>query len=233
MRLTCSTIVLFLAASLGATPTADEQASRAVLFSSENPLVVEVRLSVIEQGRVTKTRTLELLSEREQETSRLLVRVLSPASLRSLKFLRVQGPQSTGTWVKTSRGLQRLAASDDPEPLFASDFTTADFLPSNEGWTRAPLEESLVLERKVTGNRGWVTQRMTLRPNDLLVLSCDYLDTDGNLVRKYEVTEFDATGMPVRLVLHDLKNRSSSELQLLKRGTSPRIEAGTFNPGNL
>lgn len=215
--------------------SARDEASQAQLFSSAPQFLLTCRLTIDDGTGDKKVRDLSLWTTRGSEEERLLVQVTAPAFLKALKFLRVNTKSGEGTWLKTSRGVQRLAPSADPEPLFGSDFTTADFLPGSNDWAlvESADPELLILERASEPRLGWSKQVMTLRRTDHLIVRGDFLASDGTLVRRYLVTAFTPTGMPQKVEIQDRKNKRKSELEILTFSTTSSIPASLFLPGNL
>jgi hypothetical protein len=220
---------------LAAEPTPQEAVAQSVLFSPAPRFQVACRLTVVDPTGDTKVRELLVSTLRTGGEDRFLAQITAPAYLKELKFLRVQTKEGTGTWLKTSRGVQRLAPSADPEPLFGSDFTTVDFQPGAQNWEASPdgsLDQTVVT-RSSEPRWGWVRQRLTIRSSDHLVIKSEFFDAAGGVVRRYEVTEFGPEGLPHRVVLSDLRNNRHSELEMLSMDTSKPGSGAVFAPGTL
>lgn len=220
---------------LAAEPSPKELVAQSVLFSPAPRFQVTCRLTVVDPTGDKKVRDLLLSTLKAGGEERFLAQVTAPAFLKDLKFLRVQTKDGTGTWLKTSRGVQRLAPSADPEPLFGSDFTTTDFQPGTQDWVAGASEnpDLAVVDRASDPRWGWVRQRLTLRNSDHLVVRSEFFDAGGTVVRRYEVVEFAPDGLPRKVVLSDLKNNRHSDLEMVAMDLSKPGSASAFAPGSL
>lgn len=216
----------------GQTVTSVDQAQ---LFSDATSFKALCRLTIDDGTGDVKTRDLTIWSLRSGAEVRLLAQVTAPAALKNLKFLRVETKEGTGVWLKTSRGVQRLPAQGDPEPLFGSDFTTGDFQPGSPDWEarREAAEGTEVFERPTPPRLGWSRQVLTLRQEDRLVVKSEFFSASGALVRRYEVAAFQPDGTPARVVLEDLRAHRRSELTILSLDEAAKPAANLFTPGAL
>lgn len=224
-----------LAGPLAADPSAPEAAANVQLFSASPHFQLTCRLTIVDNTGDRKVRDLKVLSLRDHGEESLLVQAVAPAYLKNLKFLRVQSKDGVGTWLRTTRGTQRMPPDADPEPLFGSDFTTADFQPGSQDWVFSPNQEegTLILERPADRRLGWTRQVMTLRASDRLILKSEFFDASGTLVRRYSVQEFSPQGRPARVLLEDEKDARHSELAVQDFDDSTNLSAATFAPGRL
>ena len=231
-------LALLLGLALGhplmAEDSATALAAKAQVFSSAPQFTVSAQLVILDGTGDRKTRGLSIWILREAKEERFLAQVTAPAFLKNLKYLQVKTKEGTGTWLKTSKGVQRLSDQAEPEPLFGSDFTTADFQPGSADWTWGPSnQDSVVLIRATPPRLGWSRQVLTLRKSDNLILQSDFLSQDDTLVRRYRVVEISANGIPRRVELEDFKNHRSSLLEVQTFDPAAPIAPSLFLPGRL
>jgi hypothetical protein len=221
--------------SAGPDVLAEEAVGQSALFSSAPHFQLTCQLTVIDATGDQKIRDLMITNLRSTGEDRFLAQVTAPTFLRSLKFLRIESQGNTGTWLKTSRGTQRMASDGDPEPLFGSDFSTADFQPGTQAWTMSSPQElgQTTVERLTDARWGWVRQRMTIRTRDHLVVNSEFFDAKGGVVRRYQVLQFEETGRPHKIVLEDLMNSRRSELTVLSFDPDKSVPVSFFTPGSL
>lgn len=200
---------------------------KAQLFSPETEYELTARLTIRDPGGDQRTRELRVSSRKDGDYSELLVEVTNPASVKGLKFLQRRGKTTPGTWLRTNRAVRRVSPGATPEPLFGSDFTTADLEPSLEGWSwKSRDEQTVVLERSTPD-----VEILVLRAKDGVVLRRETKSADGQARRVYEVLEWSGD-RPSRARLTDLALGSQSELEILTfraQALSPNL----FVPGNL
>lgn len=207
--------------------TASDWVQRAQLFAADPEFSLACRLVIHDQGGDERTRDLLVASRRIGGLSELLVEVTGPASARGLKFLQKRGP-SAGSWLKTGRTIRRLPANGGTEPLFGSDFGTADFEPALEGWALVSTNGGFVqLERRTP-----VREVLTLRASDGLVTRRETWGVDGAIGRVYSVEEWSPQGRPSRVRLATNALSTWSEISVTEFRPGPQV-AGIFAPGNL
>lgn len=230
--LTAWAALAFAAPSL----SAQTEAPRFYLFRPSDRLEAVLEL-ILEQGdRETGRRQLRLAYEHAGPASRLLAEVQSPASLRNLKFLRISEPGQVNVWVKTSRGLRRLAPGSRPEALFNSDFTSADFDLEPAGWLPEPSGAGTPAGSRWGRSTDSGRQILTVR-SDGLILASDYFDAGGRLQRRMQVRAWDKagpeSGYPLEVEVQVLDSGRRSRLRVLSTAEPASWPSATFSPGSL
>lgn len=228
MRLTTLLFLALAAGPLGAEASGPE---RAQLFTGAPEFTLTCRLTITDSTGDQKVRDLTIVSSRTAEGQKLLAQVTGPAFVKGLKFLRVESQGTTAVWIKTAKAVRRLPVGGDPEPVFGSDFTTADFQPGDGAWRATDTPG--VYERPADRRSGGSLERMTLRTDDGLVLKSETLDARGSAVRRYEVVRFTGEGRPETVRITDLRQNRWSELTVVTLDEKSKGTPALFAPGSL
>lgn len=186
------------------------------LFRPQERLELHVQIQTLE-GQNLNERQLRISFNDHDGNQKLLAEILQPASLRSMKFLRIQEGNQTQMWVKTSRGTRRIAPGSRPEPIFNSVFTTGDFDLDNTGWSLVQESRQTQTRTRLQASTGF-TQELVTRSLDGLVLTLTNKDSEGQSVREYRVTEWDnggeEKGYPNKVEVKDVKSGRTSMLSI-------------------
>lgn len=221
----------------------DQLLREAVLFGGFESLQSTVHMEIHDRG--SKTRTLELFVQHEDDDYRALARVVSPPFLNRMKFLSISSGDRTDQWIATSRGTHRVAEGSEDEPLFDSDFTVEDFSdfdPDDYAIARLPDETvggepchviDVVPERVQTD---YARRRVFLSQDDTIIVRAEYYDDAGELIKLFELHErmtVDGAAFPKRATMRTVVDETHTVLTVESVETDTRIPRRYFNPGNL
>jgi hypothetical protein len=233
-------VVLFICLTCGplqAQDVASILAESHILGYAPN-LEIRAEMRIMGRGAVQR-RTLQVYLQRSEDgSSQMLVQIMEPPFLQSMKFLQHQNADGTqDRWLGSSRGVQRLSIGDYGQSLFNSDFTTDDFASIDVSVLRLELLESEnnIARIRATDESGEV-RVITVDEQRKLVVGVDYLNGDGDAVRRYTVNSIDSTDdvwHPVSAEMRDLVADTYSELTILSLESVARIPARVFSRGSL
>jgi hypothetical protein len=212
------------------------------LFSPAPCVVLRLEMD-ISGGGESKKRELELSLDRRNGRTLTMARIVSPAFLSSMKFLKRSEPgQADAQWVKTSKGLRRLGDSNRSEPVFGSDFTAEDFgSVDSAGFTLslAPerdTEAARAVAAVPKGKASYAMRVVFVDRDSSLISGMEYLDASGRALRRYRVLESSSEGgrsRPTLAVMADLESGSETRLRVLSSQSPQSLPERSFNPGAL
>jgi hypothetical protein len=214
----------------------------ASIFGSSPRIVARLEMRISGSGG-DKTREIELSIAREGANTRSLARIINPAFLSDMKFLkRIESGQSDSQWVKTSRGVRRLGDGNRYEQIFGSDFTAEDFgaigstgFDIYRDFSRDGPDERVVAARPLL-KAPYALRLIYINRSSGLVTRMEYLDGDSRVLRKYMVTKVEGEGLgarPLEAIMEDTSRGGSTSLKILSMTTPSAIPDRVFNPGNL
>lgn len=231
-----------MAAAAGA-ETAEEFLASAHLFGREHAIVVSLGMTITERDGQSRSRVVELFMDRHDVRTRTLGRIVEPAFLAEMKFLKIteRGKQDM-QWMKTSRGVRRLGDSSGSESVFGSHFSVEDFgsLSSSEytvSFVGKPVEaaEVMLLVQPVKGGKA-ESRRIRIDPETRIVTGMEYIDGQGKVIKRYSVVSKAMSGdvmRPSSVKMEDLVHGGSTSLQLYDFKFPDSIQERWFNPGSL
>ncbi|MBN1686468.1 MAG: outer membrane lipoprotein-sorting protein [Spirochaetales bacterium] len=240
--LTALSMITEPAAAQSSTPTAEEILANTHLLGNAANIILTATMD-IRSPRGDKSRTLEIYISQNDEASKILAQVTSPPFLRNLKFLTHQfSDGSDDKWVKTSRGVRRLAEGNYGEALFDSDFTVEDLSRIDE--SRFDLEvvdtgeTSGVRAIKAipTYNGPDYTHKIFKIEVDTGMLSGVDFFRDEALVKRYTLLERQVIGgepYPLLCTMEDFAKGTSTVLEIDKVSIEDSIPERLFNRGSL
>jgi len=207
------------------------------------PHIILTATMEIKSSRGDKTRTLEIYISQDEEVSKILAQVVSPPFLRDLKFLTHQyADGSDDKWVKTSRGVRRLAEGNYGEALFDSDFTVEDLSridPSRFDLEIADTGASSGL-RKIKAVPTYKDPDYSYKVFNIEVqtgmLTGADLFRDGKLIKAYTLVErqaIDGELYPLVCKMEDYEKGTSTILRIEKVSIEDSIPERLFNRGSL
>lgn len=212
------------------------------LFGDGDRLVIRLAMTITESGQ-DKNRELELFLERNDGEVRSLARILSPAFLSGMKFLKRSEPgHPDAQWIKTSSGLRRLGASNGSERVFGSHFTVEDFGSINaSNFVLSPLPEAddattRAIRALPREPAPYAERIIRVERESGLIVAMECRDGEGRLIKRYSVISASGTGKdrrPEEAVMEDFFLKGSTRLRLLSLETPSSIPERLFNPGAL
>lgn len=241
--------VAFLAICLAcapAPPVGAQEASRllasAHLMGAGTTLVARMEM-VIREGRDEKRREVELMIDRSGGRVRTLARIVQPAFLSDMKFLKRSEPgQPEAQWMKTSRGLRRLGESNRSERVFGSHFTVEDFGSVDSTLFEVSFApgsdtegERAVVARPL-GSAPYASRLILISRRSGLIMGMDYLDASGKALKRYRVLSTTGSGAderPTEASMEDLPAKGSTFLRMISLERPASIPDRYFNPGSL
>lgn len=223
--------------SAAATPTdASAILAESTLFGQGESMVYTMEMTI--HSRTTdKQRTLELYSYEAEDVSKLLVQVIQPVFLKNLKFLTIIEQDSKVQWLKTSRGVKRIAGSGaSRQSLFDSDFTAADLTDLDEDSYELVLagQDAASTWIEATSLSEEPSRSITIDRTTNLIMEVLY-HTGGEAIKRYTVLESRQTPtgvIPHRVEMVDLTKGTSTELTILS-SESRQIPSRVFNSSQL
>lgn len=238
-----SCLIFCALTAIGYAETASEYLSSAHLFGREHAIVLRLAMTITENDGQSRSRTIELLMERNDVRTRTLGRIVEPAFLSQMKFLKIteRGKQDI-QWMKTSQGTRRLGDSSKSEAVFGSHFSVEDFGSLSLSEYDVSFGEetaaggAIILIANPIKNIKAVSRRIWIDPETRLVSGMDYFDVTGKLVKRYSVIKNAIAGGVVRpslVKMEDLVHGGWTSLQFMEFKFPESIQERWFNPGGL
>jgi hypothetical protein len=216
----------------------------ATIFGRFDAMEIEAEMA-IRDSRSTKSRGLAIAVEHRQNgTTRVLARVVSPGFLSRMKYLvhhHENGREDA--WLSTSRGVRRLTGARRQVRLFDSDFTAEDFAPLDTGSLDLQLIEGAespcsgcvgIRAREQSGSQ--TTRLLFVEQGTGLIHQVDYLDRSGDLVRRYELVATQTIRgqtVPRTCRMEDFERESVTTLRFTSVKLPDSVPARLLNPGSL
>ena len=207
------------------------------------PNIILTATMDIRSSRGDKSRTIDIYISQDEETSKILAQVSSPPFLRNLKFLTHQFANgSDDRWVKTSRGVRRLAEGNYGEALFDSDFTVEDL--SRIDQSRFDLEVTdpgdtsglrAVKATPTYKNPDYDYKIFLIETETGMLTGVDFYSGD-TIVRKYTLVDrqvVDGELYPLLCKIEDFEKNTSTILEIEAVSIEDSIPARMFNRGSL
>jgi len=243
----CFAVLAPLAIPLCAESAASEAEARRLLDSAtifgDSPCIVARLEMRISGGGPEKTREIELSIDRKPGRTLTLARIVNPAFLSDMKFLkRIEAGMSDGQWVKTSRGVRRLGEGNRFEQIFGSDFTAEDFgTIESSGFDifRDPARDTAketVVAAKPRIKAPYALRLIYISRSGGLVTKMEYLDEASRVLRRYSVVKIEgaeAKARPIEATMEDMTRGGATSLKILSLTTPGAIPDRVFNPGAL
>ncbi|MFW5802192.1 MAG: outer membrane lipoprotein-sorting protein [Spirochaeta sp.] len=207
------------------------------LFGNIDQAHITAEMTILAQNS-RQSRTIEVLYDRRNaDDYRLLSRITAPPFLRNMKFLVVRESGHPNTWIKTSRGVRRIAEQGTSEPVFQSDFLIQDFY----GW--GIDAEAVELgsahdpgRTRYQAQAGDTVLRFTMDSEYGLISEIEFLSSGGDLLRHYTVNSFqwiDGQPYPHTARMETPPDDTSTELRIESVNGNPSFTSRTFNPAGL
>ncbi len=235
-----------LAGAAFAEPSSSDEAglllSSATIFGASPRMIARLEMR-IGGGGADREREIELSIDRGSGTTKTLARIISPAFLGDMKFLKVAQPgQADSQWIKTSRGVRRLGDGNRFERIFGSDFTAEDFgtigasgFDLSRDFARDTATEDVVAARPRHA-APYALRLIYIARLGGLVTRMEYLDAAGRVLRRYSVAKVEGAGaeaVPSEARMEDLSTGATTSLKILSLKTPAAIAERVFKPGNL
>ena len=242
MLIAFAAIAAPMAAQNARTPTVEEILGNVYLLGDAPNIVLSASMD-IRSPRGDKNRALDIYISQNDDESKILAQVTSPAFLRNLKFLTHQFSNgSDDKWVKTSRGVRRLAEGNYGEALFDSDFTVEDLSRINQSRFDLEVVDSgetsgtRTIEATPTySNPDYTHKVFKIEVETGMLVGVDFFE-DEELIRRYTLVERQViTGelYPLLCLMEDLTKGTSTLLQITKVSIEDSIPSRLFNRGSL
>jgi outer membrane lipoprotein-sorting protein len=224
--------------------TAEQIAKKTSFFGSARDISMNMTME-LKSKTGSRERGLEVFIKRSEGGMRVLARMVSPAFLSQMKFLTHREADGlTSSWLKTSQGVRKLAASSGSERIFDSEFTVEDFTEiDTAGFDCALLEDvpaelsqCYAVEMSPKVKAGYARKILYIHKDDFDLRGIDFMDERKTAIRQYRLLE---TGMvegmpyPARSVMRDLRSGNETVLVVKEIDTGHPIPEKTFNKANL
>jgi hypothetical protein len=196
----------------------------------------------IHDGQGDKIREVVVYLTNAAKGGNLLAKVVSPASLSAMKYLRIGSEKGAlQQWLATSRGVRRLGEGGGDERLFGSDFAIGDFSPYDAvsyRIARDPDRETAASWALSLEPRSSVQQKKIVQVDRTtsLITAVDTLDQAGKVERSYRVEAIAgpaAAPYPRLSRMSDPSRGSWTLMEVLSIDITTPIADRVFNPAAL
>jgi len=236
-------LACLLMAAQASAQSADQLLNELSLFGSARFISMQVQMDLT-LANGTKSRTLDVFIRRERVRTRGLSHVVSPGFLSSMKFLSLHEGGQESSWIKTSDGVRRLTDANGSERIFDSDFRAEDFMTvSVSRFSFAFLPDAsidglpcIVIEARPRDAAGYARKLFYIGKADLSLRGMDYLDSQGQLLRRYRMTASQSLAgstAPLTAEMVDLRAGTSTTLKVLKADVETPLPDSLFSRGTL
>ncbi len=234
---------LLLAVPLSA-QTAEELVRSTSFFGSAENVFMKITMTLSSKSG-SKERGIEVSMKRNAGSTLVLACMVSPAFLSQMKFLtHRQADGRVDTWLKTSQGVRKLAASGGTEKVFDSDFTVEDFTGLDPAGFSCVLLPDAVIDDVVcravqmtpAAPVGYTRKVLYLEKDGLALRGIDYMDGKGTLVRQYRLLRAGTSAgasYPALSVMRSLGSGTETTLEVKEIDAVRVIPEKNFNKGNL
>ncbi len=209
------------------------------VFGNSRSLYIRLDMEIQEAGDST-VRGIEIYRNLSEQERQLLIQVVTPPFLRSMKFLQLEtGSSQSQQWLATSRGVRRMGSGDGSTRLFDSDFTLDDFSFSDVdeyAYTTISDDGAMTTIRAVPAASAGEQRLLYIENSSSIITRVDYLDSRGELVKQYRVLEFfeDTAGRFPRVARMDSFGRGShTEIHISSFDDESSIPSRIFHRGSL
>lgn len=192
-----------------------------------------------EQG--IKDRDVSLFMDRTEE-EKILIRITAPAFLSNMKYLSISSDEKEVRWMKTSRGVRRLSAKNNSDSLFGSDFTVEDLSItdlSDYFWTEESSDNPQVNKVRAYpqyDRPSYAYKIFTVRKTDKLLLEMEYFNENDEPFKRYSLLREmnkDNRVIPQKVIMENLKNKTSTTLNIISADLNAGYSQSLFNKANL
>lgn len=216
--------------------------AKAYLFSPSSCYVIRFDMAIQDAGG-TKNREVELYMDRRQGHVFSLSRILKPAFMSDMKFLkRSQDGKNDGVWIKTSNGVRRIGEGNKNESVFGSQFTIEDFGSiDDKGFDLSiddPLGTATEAAVSATPNAPTAYARRIIWVDRIsgLIMKMEYRDATNRTLRRYSVIRTGGSGKdlrPIMAKMEDIDGGGATVISLLSYSSPLSLPERLFNPGSL
>jgi len=221
-------LACLLMAAQASAQSADQLLNELSLFGSARFISMQVQMDLT-LANGTKSRTLDVFIRRVLVRTSVLIHVVSPGFLSSMKFLSLHegGQDANGS-----------------ERIFDSDFRAEDFMTvSVSRFSFAFLPDAsidglpcIVIEARPRDAAGYARKLFYIGKADLSLRGMDYLDSQGQLLRRYRMTASQSLAgstAPLTAEMVDLRAGTSTTLKVLKADVETPLPDSLFSRGTL
>lgn len=222
-----------------------EELADARIFGPDDRARILVVMTIADASG-SRQRKIDVWIDRNADESRLYAAIVDPAFLANMKYLRISGKKGgLQQWLKTSRGVSRIAGSGSGERVFGSDFTAEDFGETRPGdfeLSFAPQQGDSgrrmirIAARPRVPSQSYSWKLVSIDPDSRLIYAIEYYDAGNRAIRRYQLEEsmpIDGALYPRRVSMTDLRTGGSTVLVLEDISRSPDIPSRIFNPAGL
>lgn len=239
-RLLAVVICLAIAIIVASAQSAADVLETTNLFGAGSAIVARFEMRTVSTDG-EKTREIELFFDRSGGRTRTLAKVVSPAFLSGMKFLKVKEKEKPDAqWLKTSSGLRRLGESDSAERIFGSTFTVEDFGNiDTKGFDIDFTHEEdgpygQAIRARPKAKKSYAEKIIWVNHSTGLVMALEYRDQGGVILRRYRVTRVSETdSRPLEAEMNDLTAKATTYLHVLSIEEKLKLPDKYFTPGSL
>ncbi len=210
------------------------------IFGPAPQMQIDATMTIVEGSSVSERR-LNGWYRKEDDSLSLFVQVVEPPFLREMKMLLLRRENREDNWMRTSRGVRRLGASDGRERVFGSHFTVADMTAVDPDVHRVQRAEAgaamkpgeTAIDVLATGSPGY--RRFFIREETRIITAIRFFDASGTLEKEYELIRLGTVeGQPVPLEGRmRMANGDETVITVNEVQFPATIPSRYFNRGNL
>ncbi|MBP3192958.1 outer membrane lipoprotein-sorting protein [Natronogracilivirga saccharolytica] len=191
----------------------------------------------------TRTRELRTWSINRDDESKQLTFFESPADVRDTGLLNItsNGDEHQQVYLPAVGRVQTIGSSERGDRFMGSDFTYEDLgqqNPDNYDFEEVDRDSERILLKAMPQHDSQYDHIFYhIDPDDYLLMKAEYIDHDGNKIKRLEVGEYqnirDDIWRADYMVMHDLENDRKTELRWEDRTFDEPISADLFTERQL
>ena len=244
MRLKIFFIISMFILLFPATGETPEETIKNVLILGNGSNIYIDAVFTINTSRGIKEREIEAAVSRDNDETKIFIRIVAPAFLNKMKYLTIKDSSGIAqSWLATSRGVRRISGGNRNEPLFDSDFTAGDlsavevddFIMTDEGLKNIKGHSCRTIRARPR-TAGYEEAWRTYYVDGTFLRGIDYCHSDGTVYKEYRVeTEQIVNGilMPELCSMKNIEKNTNTDLVFNNFRNVESIPSRIFSRGNL
>ncbi|HLE13032.1 MAG: hypothetical protein A2504_17545 [Bdellovibrionales bacterium RIFOXYD12_FULL_39_22] len=218
-------------------------ATRAYHVEDGKDLKAKVSMTIFENKKESKTRSLELFRIDDNQNDRVLIRVCMPQLLKGTTFLAWNNQnKASDLWIylPSKKMSRRIAESAKYQSFVASDYTYDDLSKislTENSFRRLPDSGGFFSVEVIPNKTDSFSKKIALvRKDNFIVEKITFYDKQNNPFKIYKTLELkniQGIWTIAKSSLSDLKNNSETILVLEKIEYNSNLSKSFFNSNNL
>lgn len=238
-------LVLFFIVEIAFCQSPEAIVRKAYILGNDQNINVKIDMT-IRAINGTKKRLLDVYIKRSENSSKILLHIISPAFLNKMKFLVHRNPHGIESrWMKTSKGTRRLSDANNSERVFDSDFTVEDFSDVRTEDFRFSFLDSILIDNEecytieavpLYKNSIYSRKILKIGKDSMILREVDFYDRDGELIKRYKLLDSQIVNTkiyPLFCRMDDLRKGTDTTLHLNQVNIVKNLPDKIFNKGNL